>query len=85
VSVDPVTGFAANAISVGGSPTDIAYDGAALWVTNGNNLERVDPTTSTFTGIISFSTPVNGVIFDGRDIWVTNDGTPAHVVKFIPF
>jgi hypothetical protein len=66
-----------NAFSVGTNPGGIAFDGANIWVANGNsnNVTKLKASDGSLVGTYSVGTNPRGIAFDGANIWVANWGT----------
>jgi DNA-binding beta-propeller fold protein YncE len=62
---------------VGKSPSDIVFDGANIWVTNGgdNTVTKLRASDGARLGTFPVGTFPGGVAFDGTNIWVTNSNS----------
>ena len=55
----------------------ICYDGANIWVTNGdgNSVVKLNPEDGSIIGIYEVGLAPCGICFDGMNIWVANKGS----------
>jgi YVTN family beta-propeller protein len=69
--------------SLGGSPSDIAAGGGALWVTSADEqtVSRVEPDTGEVRQTIGVGSGPSGVAADDHGVWVANslDGTVSRI------
>ncbi len=69
--------------SLGGSPSDIAAGGEALWVTSADEhtVSRVEPETGEVRQTIGVGSGPSGVAADDRGVWVVNslEGTVSRI------
>jgi DNA-binding beta-propeller fold protein YncE len=55
-------------------PQGVAFDGANIWVTNGNSatVSKLRASDGTLLGTFTVGSTPQGVAFDGANIWVAN-------------
>ena len=68
--------YPANNFTVGQNPTEIAFDGASMWVTNAssNSVTRLQANDGTVLGTHIVGAGPAGIAYDGANIWVANTG-----------
>ena len=61
----------------GSQPTNLAFDGANMWVSNSlsNNVAKIRASDGALLGTFSVGTNPSGDVFDGANIWVANAGS----------
>jgi YVTN family beta-propeller protein len=82
-AIDPADGVVTDAVDVGPSPSHLAADGRALWVTNadGHTVSRVDLEDRTVRQTITVGSGPAGLAVAGGAVWVANsrDGTVSRI------
>jgi DNA-binding beta-propeller fold protein YncE len=71
-------------IVVGTSPTEIAFDGANIWVVNSgtNNVTKLRSSDGALLGAFIAGTAPVGIAFDGVNMWVSNNNTVTKMPVF---
>ncbi len=81
--LDPDSGRLVGEVEVGTTPTGVAADAEAVWVTNAANqtVSRVDPGTQTVRDTIGVGAGPTGIAVGGGSVWVANSlaGTVSRI------
>jgi YVTN family beta-propeller protein len=81
--LDPDSSRLVGEVEVGTTPTGVAADAEAVWVTNAANqtVTRVDPVTQTVRDTIPVGAGPTGIAVGGGSVWVANslDGTVSRI------
>jgi DNA-binding beta-propeller fold protein YncE len=75
--------FAVTSAPLGYGPTDVAFDGANIWVTNtgSNTVSELSASDGSNVGTFNTGTFPTAIAFDGANIGVVNNGSNS-VSKF---
>jgi YVTN family beta-propeller protein len=81
--IDPASGTAVHAITVGNGPQGLAFGEGAAWVANSldGTVSRIDPATNAVVATLLVGNGAAGVAAGAGSVWVTNqfDGTVARI------
>ncbi len=81
--LDPGSSRLVGEVEVGTTPTGVAADAEAVWVTNAANqtVSRIDPATQTVRDTIRVGAGPTGIAVGGGSVWLANslDGTVSRI------